>query len=92
MLLTTLASIPGKPFEVLGLVRGTYVQCDRDSYSDVVRDVTDDMIHAAEWLGADAVVDLRYETAGNSLAGESGTALPFCIAYGTAVKFTEEDV
>lgn len=48
MLLTIPALISGEAFEVLGLVRGTYTQCDRDSYSSVVRDVRDDMIHAAQ--------------------------------------------
>lgn len=87
MLITTLTAIPGKTYEVLGLVRGTFAMCDRDSFYDIVNDVTEDMVHQAAMLGADAVVDVRYETLNCPHFDKARPNAPLCIAYGTAVHF-----
>ena len=94
MIVTTADVIPGQAVQVLGLVRGNIVtskNIGRDlmagmksitQMTDEARQVAEDrMVTAAQSLGADAVVAMRF--ASDSIA--EGTIE--ILAYGTAVKF-----
>lgn len=96
MIVTTADVIPGQAVQVLGLVRGNIVtskNIGRDlmagmksivggEMTDEARQVAEDrMVTAAQNLGADAVVAMRF--ASDSIA--EGTIE--ILAYGTAVKF-----
>ena len=102
MLLVTIHHIPGREFEVLGMVKGAVVQSKhlgKDfmagmktlvggeivGYPEMITEArqiaTKRMVDAAEALGADAVVGMRYASA----AVMQGAAE--VIAYGTAVKY-----
>ena len=84
MLLVNIDYIPGKEFEVLGIVKGTVVQSKNfgkdfmagmktlvggeiTGYTEMLVEArqiaTKRMVDAAEALGADAVVGLRYASA-----------------------------
>ena len=95
MKLVSIETIPGQEFEALDIVRGTVVYSKnfgRDfmagmktlvggeitGYTEIA---TKRMVDAAEALGADAVVGLRYASA-SVMQGAAEV-----IAYGTAVKF-----
>ena len=97
MLIVTIDSIPGKNFEVLGIVRGSTVQ-SRNFGHDImagfrtlvggeIRDYAEMLAEARQIatgrmaMGADAVIGMRYA----SSSVMQGAAE--CIAYGTAVKF-----
>lgn len=105
MLLLTTDTVPGKGFEALGLVQGSVVQSKhigRDvmaslktivggeikGYTEMLtearRIATDRMIREAEGLGADAVIAIRYSSA--AVMGGAAEMM----AYGTAVRITEE--
>ena len=102
MLLVNIDYIPGKEFEVLGLVKDTVVQSKNfgkdfmagmktlvggeiTGYTEMLNEArqiaTKRMVDAAEALGADAVVGLRYASS-SVMQGAAEV-----IAYGTAVKF-----
>ena len=102
MLLVNIDYIPGKEFEVLGIVKGTVVQSKNfgkdfmagmktlvggeiTGYTEMLNEArqiaTKRMVDAAEELGADAVVGLRYASS-SVMQGAAEV-----IAYGTAVKF-----
>lgn len=97
MKLVSIETIPGQEFEALDIVRGTVVYSKnfgRDfmagmktlvggeitGYTEMLVE-TKRMVDAAEALGADAVVGLRYASA-SVMQGAAEV-----IAYGTAVKF-----
>ena len=102
MMLVSIDSIPGKDFEVLGIVKGTIVQSKnfgRDfmaamktlvggeikGYTEMLNEArqiaTKRMVDEAEFLGADAVVGIKY---GSSELMQGAAEI---IAYGTAVRF-----
>lgn len=102
MMLVSIDSIPGKDFEVLGIVKGTIVQSKnfgRDfmasmetlvggeikGYTEMLNEArqiaTKRMVDEAEFLGADAVVGIKY---GSSALMQGAAEI---IAYGTAVRF-----
>ena len=98
MLVTTTEQIAGKSYEILGLAQGSTIQCKnvgRDitqglkqlvggeltSYTEMMDKARD--IRAAESMGADAVVSMRYTTS----AIMQGAAE--VLAYGTAVKWMD---
>ena len=102
MILVTTETIPGKQFEVLGVVQGSTIQSkhigkdigaglkqivggELKGYTEMMNDArriaTERMTEAAQELGADAVVCLRY--ASSSVMQNAAEVL----AYGTAVKF-----
>ncbi len=80
----------GNNYTMVGVVEARIVQnLDFDQQSDVIQlqrnkardQVTDQMIHEAEKLGADAIVCVRYSSA----PVENGATE--VMAYGTAVKY-----
>ena len=102
MLLTTTENIPGRKIEVMGLVKGSTVQCKNigrdigasfktlvggeikgytEMIDEAVETATGRMVNAAERLGADAIIGMRYSTSSVMQAASEVTA------YGTAVKF-----
>lgn len=104
MLVVTTEQVPGKKYQVLGMVQGSTIQCKnvgRDitqglkqlvggelgSYTEMMdkaREISQQrMVAAAERLGADAIVCMRYCTS----AIMQGAAE--VMAYGTAVKWEE---
>ncbi len=106
MILVNTDYISGKKLEMLGLVKGSTIQTKnvgRDitaglktlvggelkAYTDMMNDAralaTKRMVAEADQLGADAIVNIRYA----SSAVMQGAAE--VMAYGTAVKFTQED-
>ena len=84
MKLVSIETIPGQEFEALDIVRGT-VGGEITGYTEMLVEArqiaTKRMVDAAEALGADAVVGLRYASA-SVMQGAAEV-----IAYGTAVKF-----
>ena len=96
MILTTTEHIPGKDYEILGLVRGSTIQ-SKNLGKDITQGLkslvggelsaearalaTKRMVADAESQGADAVVCMRYVSA--SVAQGAAEVM----AYGTAVKF-----
>lgn len=106
MILVTTDYISGKQLEMLGIVKGSTVQsvhAGKDlgaafktlvggeliGYNDMLNAAralaTKRMVMEAEALGADAVVAMRYASA-EVLQGAAEV-----IAYGTAVKFVDDD-
>ena len=99
MLISTIETIPGKSFQVLGLVQGgitvflatrkmsDFFRQERTSYTEDLqtqREVAiQRMSQAAAQMGADAVVGVRFEVSAVSPNGSYSDIL----AYGTAVKF-----
>jgi uncharacterized protein YbjQ (UPF0145 family) len=104
MLLTTTDNLPDTSYTILGIVRGSTVQCknlghdfmnslinlvggEMDSYTDLMneaRDIaTDRMIRAAENMGADAIVGVRYSSS------EITAGAAEIMAYGTSVRFVK---
>ena len=104
MKLLTIETYPGRNFEVLGMVKGatvpsknfgkdfmagmkTLVGGELTGYTEMMTEArqiaTKRMVDEAEALGADAVIGVRY---GSSSIMQGAAE---CIAYGTAVKFTE---
>ena len=104
MKLLTIETYPGRNFEVLGMVKGATVQSknfgkdfmagmktlvggELTGYTEMMTEArqiaTKRMVDEAEALGADAVIGVRY---GSSSIMQGAAE---CIAYGTAVKFTE---
>ena len=88
MLLVNIDYIPGKEFEVLGLVKGTVVQSKnfgKDFMAGmktlVGGEITGYTEMLNEALGADAVINIRY---GSSSVMQGAAEV---IAYGTAVKY-----
>ena len=94
MILTTTEHIPGKEYEVLGLVRGSTIQSKNlgkditqslKAYTEMMNEAralaTKRMVEDAESQGADAVVCMRYASA-SVMQGAAEV-----MAYGTAVKF-----
>jgi len=75
MILSTLPDLPGRSFEVRGLVcaQGTLMAIGGAS----VQKMMQQLAGQAEALGADAVVDVRTVVAGDT---------PHCVVTGTAVK------
>ncbi len=75
MLLSTLPDLPGRSFEVRGLVcaQGTLMAIGGAS----VQKMMQQLAGQAEALGADGVVDVRTVVAGDT---------PHCVVTGTAVK------
>ena len=105
MLIVTTESLPGRPYEALGMVKGNVVQSKNfgkdfmsamktlvggeiESYTQMLVEArqiaTKRMVDAAEALGADAVVGLRYASASVMQGAAEVTA------YGTAVKIVGE--
>ena len=90
MMLVSIDSIPGKDFEVLGIVKGTIVQSKnfgRDFMAAMkplvggeIKGYTE-MLNEAKSLGADAIVGIKY---GSSALMQGAAEI---IAYGTAVRF-----
>ena len=82
MILTTTEHIPGKDYEILGLV---LVGGELSAYNEMMTEAralaTKRMVADAESQGADAVVCMRYVSA--SVAQGAAEVM----AYGTAVKF-----
>ena len=106
MILVTTEYISGKSLEMLGIVKGTTVQsahAGKDigaafktlvggellAYNEMLNNAramaTKRMVAEAEEMGADAIVGVRYASA-EVIQGAAEV-----IAYGTAVKFDEED-
>ena len=106
MILVTTEYISGKKLEMLGIVKGSTVQSvhagkdlgaafktlvggELQGYNEMLNNAramaTKRMVHEAEELGADAVVGMRYASA------EILTGAAEVIAYGTAVRFVDED-
>ena len=104
MLIVTTENIPGRRYEVLGIAKGSVVQSKnfgKDFMSamktlvggeitaytemlDEARQIASGRMAAqAEAMGADAIVCMRYA----SSSVMQGAAE--CIAYGTAVRFTD---
>ncbi|WP_394963424.1 heavy metal-binding domain-containing protein [Candidatus Allofournierella excrementigallinarum] len=104
MLIVTTETIPGRRYEVLGIAKGSVVQSKnfgKDFMSamktlvggeitaytemlDEARQIASGRMAAqAEAMGADAIVCMRYA----SSSVMQGAAE--CIAYGTAVRFTD---
>lgn len=102
MLLTTTENIPGKSYEIVGVVTGNMIQTknigrdigaglksivggELETYTEMMNEsravATKRMVEAAEKLGADAVVMMRYST--SSVAAGAAEI----IAFGTAVKY-----
>lgn len=102
MIIVNTAYIPGKEFELLGIVKGNMVQSKhvgRDlmaglkgivggelvGYTEMLDEArsvaTTRMIDEARALNADAIVNVRYASAG-IMQGSAEI-----VAYGTAVKF-----
>lgn len=105
MLIVTTEKIPGKNFEVIGMVKGATIQSkhlgkdigasfkqivggELTGYTKMMSEArqiaTDRMIAEAEALGANAIVGVRYTSASVMQAAAE------VLAYGTAVKFTEQ--
>ena len=105
MILVNTDYITDKKLEMLGLVRGSTIQSkhmghditqsfktlvggELKAYNEMMNEAralaTKRMVEDAESLGADAIVNIRYASAA-VLQGAAEV-----IAYGTAVKFTEE--
>ena len=90
MMLVSIDSIPGKDFEVLGIVKGTIVQSKnfgRDFMATMktlvggeIKGYTE-MLNEAKSLGTDAIVGIKY---GSSALMQGAAEI---IAYGTAVRF-----
>ena len=95
MLISTVENI-GREYTVLGIVRGTTVNSIGASFKTIVggeikgytemideavETATGRMVNAAERLGADAIIGMRYSTSSVMQAASEVTA------YGTAVKF-----
>jgi len=106
MILVTTDYIAGKELEMLGIVKGSTVQsvhAGKDigaafktlvggeliSYNEMLNNAramaTKRMVMEAEEMGADAIVGMRYASA-EVLQGAAEV-----IAYGTAVRFRDED-
>ncbi|MBQ8263632.1 MAG: YbjQ family protein [Oscillospiraceae bacterium] len=106
MILVTTDYISGRHFEMLGIVKGSTVQSvhagkdigaafktlvggELQGYNDMLNNAralaTKRMVMEAEEMGADAVVAMRYASA-EVLQGAAEV-----IAYGTAVKFVDDD-
>lgn len=106
MILVTTDYISGRELEMIGIVKGSTVQSvhagkdlgaafktlvggELQGYSDMLNNAralaTKRMVMEAEELGADAIVALRYASA-EVLQGAAEV-----IAYGTAVKFVDDD-
>ena len=86
MLLVNIDYIPGKEFEVLGLVgMKTLVGGEITGYTEMLNEARQiavkRMVDEAERLGADAVINIRY---GSSSVMQGAAEV---IAYGTAVKY-----
>ena len=102
MLLTTTENIPGKSYEIVGVVTGNMIQTknigrdigaglksivggELETYTEMMNEsravATKRMVEAAEKLGADAIVMMRYST--SSVAAGAAEI----IAFGTAVKY-----
>ena len=106
MILVTTEYISGKKLEMLGIVKGSTVHAahagrdigaafknivggELQGYSEMLNNAramaTKRMVRDAEELGADAVVAVRYASS------EIVQGAAEVIAYGTAVKFVDED-
>lgn len=106
MILVTTDYISGKNLEMLGIAKGSTVQSahagkdigaafktlvggELQGYNDMLNAAramaTKRMVKEAEEMGADAIVGVRYASA-EILQGAAEV-----IAYGTAVRFTDED-
>ena len=94
MLLVNIDYIPGKEFEVLGIVKGTVVQSKnfgKDFMAGMktlvggeitgYTEMLKRMVDEAEALGADAIINIRY---GSSSVMQGAAEV---IAYGTAVRY-----
>ena len=102
MIVVSIDHIPGKEFEVLGMVQGAMVQTvhagkdifnsfktivggELSSYTEMMNSsratATSRMIDAANAIGADAIINVRYSSS-EVMQGASEV-----LAYGTAVKF-----
>ena len=102
MIVVSIDRIPGKEFEVLGMVQGAMVQTvhagkdifnsfktivggELSSYTEMMNSsratATSRMIDAANAIGADAIINVRYSSS-EVMQGASEV-----LAYGTAVKF-----
>ena len=95
MLLVNIDYIPGKEFEVIGVVKGSMIQTKhlgndiansfKTSYTEMMNEArataTARMVKEAESLGADAIINIRYA----SSAVMQGAAE--VMSYGTAVKY-----
>lgn len=106
MILVTTDYISGKELEMLGIVKGSTVQAahagkdigaafknlvggELNGYNDMLNAAramaTKRMVKEAEEMGADAIVGVRYASA------EIVQGAAEVIAYGTAVKFADEN-
>ncbi|MCD4759445.1 YbjQ family protein [archaeon] len=104
MLLINTENIPGKKYEVLGIVQGNTVKArnffadfgaslktiiggEIGVYTKAIRDARKQavqrMIEEANALGADAIVNIRYQTA-DIMKGAAEV-----LVYGTAVKYAQ---
>ena len=102
MLLLNLTYVPGKDFEVIGIVRGNIVRSESvrksvfatmsnlikgelHGHTEALREArqtaTNRMVAEAALMGADAVINVKYDAAGIA----DGTVE--VLAYGTAVKY-----
>jgi len=81
MLLSNTGFIPGKTHEVLGIVNGVSrgMGVNEAKIKNHAENANQDMIDAATQLGADAIVNIKY-----NVETTSGTSI---FATGTAVKF-----
>ncbi len=105
MIIVTIDHIPGRRYELLGVVKGNVVQSTNfgkdfmsamkglvggeiEGYTEMLAEArqiaTGRMVKEAEALGADAVLNLRYTSASVMQSAAE------CIAYGTAVRFTDQ--
>ena len=79
MIIATTDKLPGKEYEVLGMVKGNVVQ-SKHIGKDLLAGLKN-IVGGEESMGADAVLMVRY---GGAQIMESTAEI---IAYGTAVKF-----
>ena len=105
MLIVNTENIPGRRYEVLGLVRGSVVQSKNfgkdfmsamktlvggeiTAYTELLQEARQiamgRMVAQAQEMGADAIVCLRYASS-SVMQGAAEV-----IAYGTAVRFTDQ--
>jgi uncharacterized protein YbjQ (UPF0145 family) len=104
MLLLNTENIPGKKYEVIGIVQGNTVKTrnfiadfgaslktiiggEIGVYTKAIRDArqdaTDRMVQEANNMNADAIVNIRYQTA-DIMQGAAEV-----LVYGTAVKYIQ---
>jgi len=84
MLLSTLPDLPGRTYDVIGVVFGrasvyTTLKVDKkDPTLENLESMFQNMIQQASRMGADAIIDIKMPAVGGQM--------PIVVAIGTAVK------